>query len=162
MDRLLIDQYETGGDLLRKAIAGLSKEDLLWAPPADAGIGLWSIQQIVLHLMDADLIGAFRMKSIIVEDNPLMLAWDENKFTANLCYAQQNAENAALILDLNRKQFTKVLRKLADSTFSRTGRHSERGVMTLEKCLQINVDHVNHHLKFIRQKREKLGKALKV
>ena len=161
MDRFLIDQYETGGDLLKKAIAGLSKQDLLWAPPADAGIGLWSIQQIVLHLMDADLIWAFRMKSIIVEDNPVILGFDENKFTNNLCYAAQDVENAVLILDLNRKQFTKVLHKLADSTFSRTARHSERGVITLEKSLQLAVDHVNHHLKFIPKKREKLGKPLK-
>ncbi|HEX4123576.1 MAG TPA: hypothetical protein VHY37_02555 [Tepidisphaeraceae bacterium] len=51
MDRTLIDKYESGGPLLKSAIAGVSPVELRWHPPADAGIGLWSIQQIVLHLI---------------------------------------------------------------------------------------------------------------
>ena len=61
MDRKIIDQYEQGGEKIGLAIRGLSREDLLLKPPADApaGLGRWSIQQIVIHLTDADLSGVF-------------------------------------------------------------------------------------------------------
>jgi len=158
MDRKIVDQYETGGDKLKAAIAGLSKQEMLWTPPPEAGIGNWSIQQIVLHLLDADLIWAARMKCIIAEENPLLLGYDESKFAASLLPAEQDADNAVRIFDLNRRQFTRVLRKLPDSAFSRTGRHNERGVITLGQCVQREVEHVDHHLNFIRKKRDKLGK----
>jgi hypothetical protein len=161
MDRKLIDLYESGPSKLQRSIAGLSIDDLLWVPPPDAQIGLWSIQQIVIHLMDADLIGTNRMKSIIAEDHPTILGYDENKFAANLFYEVQNAESSIELLDLNRKQFAKVLRKLPDSTFSRTGMHSERGSITLGQCLQQRIEHIDHHLGFIFKKREKLGKPSK-
>ncbi len=158
MDRKLIDQYELGGEKLRKAVAGLSKQDLLWMPSANAGIGRWSIQQIVLHLMDSDLIWTLRMKSIIAEENPTILGYDETKFSANLFYGDQDAEAAMRLFDLNRRQFARVLRKLPDSAFSRTGCHNERGVITLGQSLQQVVQHVDHHIDFIRRKRDKLGK----
>ncbi|MGA3065607.1 MAG: DinB family protein [Tepidisphaeraceae bacterium] len=161
MDRKLIDQYVAGGGEIAWAIEGLSQEDLLWTPPEEDGVGLWSIQQIVIHLMDADLIWATRMKRIIAEDHPEILGYDESKFAANLFYELQDAAKAVEIFDLNRRQFTKALRRLSDSAFQRTGQHNERGTITLETCLRLMDEHVDHHVKFIRLKREKLGKPLK-
>jgi len=161
MDRKLIEEYESGGGKLAKAIEGLSQQDLLWVPAKEAGIGLWSIQQIVIHLMDSDLIWAARMKRIIAEDHPVILGYDETKFAASLFYELQDAAKAVQILDLNRRQFAKALRKLPDSAFQRTGEHNERGPITLEQSVRAMVEHLDHHVKFIRLKREKLGKPLK-
>ena len=161
MDRKLIDLYESGPGKLHRAISGLSSEDLLWVPPPDAGIGRWSIQQIVIHLMDSDVIWVNRMKSMIAEENPTILGYDESKFAASLFYEVQNAESAIGLLDMNRRQFTSVLRKLPDSSFSRTGLHNERGSITLGQSVQWMVEHIDHHIGFILKKREKLGKPLK-
>ena len=51
-----------------------------------------------------------------------------------VCFMMLRTRIIHRLLDLNRKQFTKVLRKLPDSTFSRTGMHSERGIITLGQC----------------------------
>jgi uncharacterized damage-inducible protein DinB len=161
MDPKLIDLYESGGGKLQRSITGLSTEDLLWVPPPDAQIGSWSIQQIVIHLMDSDLIWVNRMKSIIAEENPTVLGYDESKFAASLFYDAQNAESSIGLLDLNRRQFTKVLRKLPESSFSRTGQHSERGSITLGQSVQWMVEHIDHHVGFIFKKREKLAKPVK-
>jgi uncharacterized damage-inducible protein DinB len=158
MDRKIIDQYEAGGAKLRAAIAGLSRDDLLWLPDKDAGVGLWSIRQIVIHMMDSDLIWASRMKCIIAEDHPRIIGYDEKKFAEKLFYDKQDAQMAVEIFDLNRKQFSKALRKLTDSGFERTGEHSELGSITLERCLEMMVNHVNHHVKFIDLKLAKMGK----
>jgi hypothetical protein len=160
MDRKFIDEYEAGAPTLAAAIDGLAPQDLLDIPSADAGIGLWSIQQIVIHLMDSDLIGTARMKSIIAEDHPQILGYDESKLAANLFYELQDPQRALRIFDLNRKQFARVLRKLPDSAFTRTGHHNARGDITLDFAVHSRIEHLAHHIKFIRLKRGKLGKPM--
>src|SRR3954468_20846283 len=72
-DRSWIDKYEAGGEHLSQAIRGLTREDLLAAPPAGENIGKWTIQQVVIHLMDSDLISMDRMKRLISMENPLLV-----------------------------------------------------------------------------------------
>jgi uncharacterized damage-inducible protein DinB len=160
MNRAIIDQFETGGVKLKKAIDGLSRDELLWIPAAGAGVGAWSIQQIIIHMLDSDLIWSSRMKLIIAEDNPTILGYDESKFAAKLFYQDQDAQSAIALFGLNRQQFSKVLRKLPDSSFSRAGNHNERGTITLGDSVAMMVEHVAHHLGFVAKKREKLGKPL--
>jgi hypothetical protein len=152
----LIDKYEKGGEQLLLAIRGLTREDLLAVPIP----GKWSTQQVVLHLMDSDLIAADRMKRVIAEENPSLIGYDENKFATNLHYEDQDAATAAKILDMNRKLFAPVLRKLPDSTFERSGTHNERGKVTLLKLLESYAHHLEHHIKFIHEKRAAMGKEM--
>lgn len=161
MDRKRIDEFESGGEKLAKAIAGLNRKELLWIPPPGAGIGLWSIQQIVLHLMDDELIWTARMKTIVAEDNPPIVGFDESKFAARLFVEEQDAQDAVRILDLNRRLFSAVLRKLPDSAFERTGQHDDLGVITLGQSVVWTIEHLDHHVKYIALKREKFGKSLK-
>ena len=161
MDRKKIDEFEVAGAKLRKAISGLEKAELLWIPPPGAGIGRWSIQQVVLHLMDDEIIWSARMKTIIAEDNPQILGFDESKFASQLFSEEQDAELAARIVDLNRRQFAPVLRKLPDSAFQRTGRHNDLGVITLAQSVQWTNEHLDHHTLYITMKRDRLGKPVK-
>ena len=45
--------------------------------------------------------------------------------------------------------------------FARTGIHTERGKITLETQVRLHVDHLAHHMEFVRKKRQKLNKPLK-
>ena len=99
-------------------------------------------------------------KRVIATDNPSLLAWDENKFAENLNYEEQSAEDAAKVVELTRRQVAKILRKLPDSALSRTGQHSEVGPMTLQAVVEKAVSHMDHHLTFIYNKRERLGKLM--
>ncbi|HEX3358701.1 MAG TPA: DinB family protein [Tepidisphaeraceae bacterium] len=157
-DKKLIDKYETGGTLLAKSIRNLTPGDLLAAPPPGEKNGRWTIQQVVIHLLDSDLIWASRMKLIIAENNPQILGYDETKFADNLFYDLQDAETAVEIFNLNRRMFAKVLRALPDSAFARTGNHSERGPITLAKCVELEIEHIDHHVKFINAKRAAMKK----
>ncbi|MEI8194638.1 MAG: DinB family protein, partial [Phycisphaerae bacterium] len=62
----MIEEYLRGGGKLGDAIQGLAPADFQATPVP----GAWSIQQIVLHLMDSDLVASDRMKRIIAEENP--------------------------------------------------------------------------------------------
>ena len=155
MDRKVIDDYEQAGQKLRKAVAGLSREQFVAFPVP----GTWSIQQIVIHLMDSDLIWTDRAKRVIAEENPTLLGYDETRFAKHLHYDEYSIDDAITIFDLNRKNFAKVLRKLPDAAFERKGTHNEAGELRLGKMVERITDHVDHHLKFIDEKRAKLGKA---
>jgi hypothetical protein len=161
MNRELIEQYAHGGEKLSMAIRGLTREDLLAPPPQDdPKVGKWTIQQVVIHCMDSELVSTDRLKRMIAEDNPTLIGYDENKFVANLFYDEQSAEQAVAVVDMNRKLFAGVLRKLPESAWSRKGTHNERGAMTVGGYLDAVVKHLDHHIHFIHAKRAKMGKEM--
>ena len=154
MNEELIEQYARGGEKLSLAIRGLGRDDLRAVPIP----GKWSTQQVVIHLADAEAALADRIKRVIAMDEPALLAWDENKFAANLHYNDQSAQDAVASVDLTRRQIVRILTALPASAFQRAGIHNERGRQTLLDILNFAVWHLDHHLKFIYEKREKLGK----
>jgi uncharacterized damage-inducible protein DinB len=160
MDLKTIQEFETAGAKLAKAIAGLTQKELLWLPAANLGVGKWSIQQIVFHLMDDELIWTARMKTVIAEDNPKIEIYDEAKLAAKTFVEVQDAAVAAQILDLNRRQFAKVLKNLPEAAFKRTGEHSSIGIFTVEQAVVWTNEHLDHHIGYIAMKREKFGKPL--
>ena len=85
MNRSHVDQYVAGAAKPAQAIAGLSREQLNAFPVP----GTWSIQQIVIHLMDSDLIGADRMKRVAAENRvPTLIGYDETAFAKELFYGE--------------------------------------------------------------------------
>ncbi len=122
--------------------------------------GKWSTHQVVIHLADAESALADRIRRVIATDNPPLLAWDENRFMANLFYNDQSAEDAVTLVALTRLQVAKILRNLPDSAFARFGQHNEAGQLTLLDLVTKANHHLDHHLKFIQEKREKLGKSM--
>jgi hypothetical protein len=156
MDRTLIERYAAGADVPAKAICGLTRADLLAFPVP----GTWSIQQIVLHLMDSDLIASDRMKRVVAMENPTISAYDETAFANNLFYDAQDASLACESFRVNRLLTADILRRLPDAAFARTGNHSEHGPLTLRQFVENYVHHLDHHMQFLREKRMLLGKPL--
>ena len=69
----LIDDYLAGPQLLRKAVAGMSQEQLIARPVA----GKWSSLEVICHLADFEIVGADRIKRVIAENEPTLLGGDE-------------------------------------------------------------------------------------
>lgn len=156
MDRQILAQYRAGADQIAPAIAGLTREEMNAFPVPET----WSIQQIVFHLMDSDLIASDRMKRVIAEENPTLIGYNETLFSQRLFHDQLDPRLATEIFRLNRLVTADILDRLPDSAFSRTGQHDEVGTVTLEKLARTYVDHLAYHLKFVRDKRALLGKPL--
>jgi uncharacterized damage-inducible protein DinB len=145
-----IDTYLAGPELLRKAVAGLTREQLLARPIP----GKWSTLEVVCHLADFDPILADRMKRVIAEDRPTLIGADENHFAARLAYQERDLQEELTILDNGRRQMGRILRTLKPEDFQRTGMHNERGEVTLERLLTTAINHIPHHVKFIEEKRQ--------
>ena len=156
MNRDLIERYAAGGARLAPAIAGLTREQLNAFPVP----GTWSIQQIVMHMMDSDLIASDRMKRVAAEDHPTLIGYNETAFGQKLFYDQLDPQLACEIFAKNRQMTTEILRRLPAESFARTGHHNERGEVTLTDLVETYADHLDHHLKFILDKRRLLGRPL--
>jgi uncharacterized damage-inducible protein DinB len=152
----LIDRYASGGAILAYAVSGLTAEQ----EHAHPGPGEWSITQLVAHLLDADLVYAERMKRVIAEDDPPLVAFDENAWAARLGYETASVEEGVSLLAGNRRWMTAILRRCADADFARAGSHSEAGRVTLAGLLATATNHLDHHLRFLYAKRANLGVAL--
>src|SRR5262245_6997075 len=116
----MIDAYLAGVGTLRRAVAGMSREQLAARPVA----GKWSTLEVVCHLADFDPILADRMKRIIAEDKPTLIGADEKRFAAALAYQNRDAEEELAIIDNTRRQLARILRSLPESALQRVGMHN--------------------------------------
>jgi len=149
----LIDDYLAGPQLLRQAVAGMSREQLLARPIP----GKWSTLEVICHLADFEIVGADRIKRVIAENEPTLFGGDENLFAARLAYHERDAEEELLLIETIRKQVARILRTLKPEDFQRRGIHSEAGPLTLEGFVQRSIKHIPHHVRFIDEKRKALA-----
>jgi hypothetical protein len=151
----LIDQYRAGPAQLRKAVAGMTREQLAARPVA----GKWSTLEVVCHLADFEPIYADRMKRVIAEDNPLLLSGDPDKFQAALAYGSRDVGEELTLIETVRNQMARILKVLPESAFARTGKHNTDGPLSLGVLLERITGHIPHHVQFIEEKRKALSLA---
>jgi uncharacterized damage-inducible protein DinB len=149
----LAAEYKKGAADLRAAVKGMTREQLT-ARPIE---GQWSTLEVICHLADFEPIYADRFKRIIALENPTLLAADENLFVKHLRYQERDADEELTVIEVTRNAMAKLMAKLTPAQLARTGTHSERGVLSLEKLIQSAVNHIPHHLPFIAAKRKALG-----
>jgi len=149
----LIADYEQGVQTLRKAVAGMSQQQLAARPVP----GKWSTQEVVCHLSDFEPIYADRMKRVIAEDKPSLLGADQNRFAAGLAYHAREVSEELDLMERVRRQMARILRTLPEDSLKRVGMHNERGPQTLEQLLTTIIGHIPHHTKYILEKRQALG-----
>jgi hypothetical protein len=153
----LVERFQSGAEVPARAVAGLSREDLLAHPVP----GTWSIQQIIVHLMDSEAVAVDRMKRIIAMERPLLIGYDESAFARSLFYEHQDLARVTEVFRLNRLLMTEILKRMDAGAWERWGVHNERGKLTLLEMVQGYCDHLEHHLKHLHRKRELLGKPLR-
>src|SRR5213592_1344693 len=102
----LINDYAAGPQALREAVQGMSREQILARPVP----GKWSTLEVVCHLADFEPMFADRMKRVIAEERPTLLAADENRFAAALAYQQRDVDEEVAIIEQTRRQMARILR----------------------------------------------------
>jgi hypothetical protein len=149
----LIEEYLAGPGVLRRAVSGLTRDELLARPIP----GRWSTQEIVCHLADYEPIYADRMKRVIAIKEPELLKGDPGLFAARLAYDQRDVDEELALIEITRKQMARILRALKPEDFQRKGGHSRDGALTLEVLLRRITAHIPHHVRFIEEKRRAMA-----
>jgi len=149
----LTEEYLAGPQVLRRAVAGMNREQLQARPVP----GKWSTLEVVCHIADFEPVLADRMKRVIAEERPALIGANEKSFAASLAYHDRDLEEELTIVDMTRRQLARILKTLPAEALQRVGVHNERGPRTLEALLTGAVQHIPHHVKFIVDKRRALG-----
>ena len=148
-----ISLYAAGSTILRKAVDGVAQQKLnIRIAP-----GTWSIQEIIVHMIDSDLAATHRMRRIAAEEMPLLVSYDEDAFIARLAAEKTDIAEALDLFDANRTFTARWLRTLESSAFARSGIHTQRGKVTLGEILAIYTHHLEHHMFFVEGKRKALA-----
>jgi hypothetical protein len=137
----LLERFRRGPEVAAGALTGVSgdEEDFVVAA------GKWSIRQIAAHLADSEMVGAHRMRQVIAEDNPTLIAFDQDAWTKNLDYSRRKSEESLETFRRIRTENYKLLKGVPDSAWERTGNHTENGPMTLRRLLEGYAGHAESH-----------------
>src|SRR6059058_5829075 len=102
----LLDAYLSGPGLLRVAVTGISREQMISRPIT----GRWSVLEVVCHLVDTDANIAHRIKRVLSEERPVFDRVTPELMLAALAYHDRDVEDELDIFDLNRRQIGSILR----------------------------------------------------
>ena len=151
----LLERFRRGPELLAVVLTGVfgEEEDFALAP------GKWSIRQIVAHLADAELVGAHRLRQVVAEDNPTLIAFDQDAWARNLDYAHRKPKQSLETFRRIRAENHDLLKDLPEPAYARTGNHSERGPITLLSLVEGYAAHAESHARQLQQIREEYKKA---
>jgi hypothetical protein len=146
----LLERYRRGPEVLAMVLTGVfgEEEDFVPAP------GKWTIRQLIAHLADAELVGAHRFRQVIAENNPTLIAYDQDAWTANLDYARRKPKQSLESFRRVRAENFDLLKELPESAWLRTGNHSERGPMSLREMLEGYAAHAESHARQMQEIRE--------
>lgn len=142
----LIARYRDGYRAVSDSLDGITEEEL------DSGVdGEWTPREIVHHLADAEIIGAERIRRLLAEQEPQIMAYDEKAF-AQLAM-RRPIEPSLLALQGARESTVQLLERMTDDDWKRAGTHSERGRYTAEDWLTVYAGHAHDHAHQIRRAR---------
>jgi hypothetical protein len=149
----LISQYAAGYDEVMNALDGFPVESLAAHPIP----GKWSAREIVHHLGDSETTSAGRIRTLLVEDAPVIHGYDQDQFATRLRYNERDMQPALEAFRSARATTVQLLELMSDDDWRRAGTHTESGPYSAEKWLAIYADHAHNHAAQIRRLREALA-----
>lgn len=151
----LLERFRRGPELLAVVLTGVfgEEEDFIPAP------GKWSVRQVIAHIADSEMVGAHRFRQIIAEENPTLVAYDQEAWARNLDYARRKPKQSLESFRRLRAENYDLLKELPEAAFGRTGNHTERGSLTLRDYLGLLVQHTESHARQMQNIREEYKKA---
>lgn len=146
----LLERFRRGAELVAVVSTGSAGAEWDFVPAP----GKWTLRQIICHLADSEMIGRYRLASVIAEDNPTLMWYDQDAWAANLDYSTRKFSQALETFRRVRGENYELLKALPEETFARTGTHSKNGVISLKDLLLMYAEHAEGHARQIRAARD--------
>lgn len=136
-----LKEYLAGIEFLKNKIKELPFESLNHKPAP----GKWNITEIIVHLTDAEMNAALRMRKIIAESGASIIPYDQDRWASELNYQSQNVDQAVGLFALIRDVNYKILINLKDGVWDNFVMHPESGKINLKRWLDIYNEHLKKH-----------------
>ena len=141
----LLARYERGGTALDEALRTLPASEL----DRQAQAGTWNVRQIALHVVDAEIVGAARLRMLAAQPGALLKSCKGDIWGEKLGYAHLSLEPALALFRALRQTTAEVLHGLPREAWMNRGIHEETGEVTLEDLLQAHCQHTESHIEEI-------------
>jgi hypothetical protein len=151
----LIQSYAGGPDLLEAAVRDIRDEELRFTP----GPEHWSIYENVVHVADAELVHATRIRYVIAEPGATLLSFDQTRWARALDYRLHPLRDALILFRATVAATTDVLKRAPVAAWEQAGTHTEYGRQTLEQLVEDYAGHVPYHLRTIAKRRAQYAQA---
>jgi len=148
-----VSQIEAAPSKLRLAVSGLD-DGQLDTPYREGG---WTVRQVVHHLPDSHMNAYVRFKLALTETEPAIKTYEE-KLWAELPEARSGPIELSLaLLECLHARWVACMEHIPAESFSRSLRHPDHGLMTLDQLLAIYAWHGRHHVEQILGQRRRKG-----
>ena len=123
-------------------IRGLTPRQLAKRPAP----GKWSIQEIISHLADTEMVMGCRARWIAFEEHPTLVPFDQEKWATGWAREKEPLAETLERFRIMRRSQLRLFRRASKADLQRTGFHPERGEVTLQVQLETLAGHDLNHL----------------
>jgi uncharacterized damage-inducible protein DinB len=138
---------------VRAAVKGLNDAQLD-TPYRDGG---WTVRQVVHHLPDSHMNAYIRWRLALTESEPTIKPYEESAWAKLEDAARAPAEVSLRLLEPLHERWVRLLHSVKPEQFTRTFRHPDHGVRTLDWMLFLYAWHGKHHTAHITELRKQRG-----
>ena len=159
--RDLLTVYKAGPTRLGGVLAELTDDELKQRPQTDK----WSIQEIAMHLADAEIMGAARLRQTLAEPGAAFALYDQDAWTGELGYQARDRralENAVRLFSALRSGSALLLETAKEQDWCKWGHHTDWGPLNVRQLLELYADHGERHVEQIVAARGSLGRPLAI
>jgi hypothetical protein len=143
----LVDAFENAYSRIEALVAGMSAAELAFVPPVE---GAWSINDHLVHLLDADANLVYRVRGAVAESGITVPVWDQEAWQVKLKYSLSDGKKCLQTAKGLRAFIAESLRNLSDAEWEASGIvHPMRGAMSLADVVELYRGHADFHEKYI-------------
>jgi hypothetical protein len=137
---------------LRQLVTGLSLGQLSH-PEAP---GKWSINHVLRHLADSEIVWGWRMRMALAHDRPSITGYDQDAWAERLQYRDSDARESIEEFGVLRHGNLRLLRRARPEDLKRVVVHAERGEESVEHMMKLYAGHDRLHMNQIERIRATL------
>jgi uncharacterized damage-inducible protein DinB len=127
---------------LRELTRGLSPDQL----GRREASGKWSINHVLRHLADCEIVWGWRMRMALAHDRPPITGFDQDAWADRLGYADADAGESIREFGVLRAGNLRLLRNATPADMQRVGVHAERGEESVAHMMKLYAGHDVLHL----------------
>jgi len=109
----------------------------------------WSVAEIVAHLADDELVGAYRIRMILSAPGTPIQAFDQDAWAALGTYVERDTHQSLAQFRMLREMNLALFATLNAAQWQQYGVHAERGIETIADIATLYAGHDINHLKQI-------------
>jgi hypothetical protein len=130
---------------IEKLLKGVPAAKLRKRPAPDK----WSVAEIVVHLADTEIVGGYRIRTILGSPGTPIAAFNQDAWVTAGHYDKRDVRKSLEQFRAVREANLALLKTLTAEQWKHHGIHSERGVETVEHIVRMFGGHDINHMKQI-------------